>query len=107
MLSELGIKSLIDIGCGKGISTSYFLSYGCRVCCIEGSHDAVRKSFLPRDVIIEHDYTRGAYWPEDTFDAAWSVEFVEHVGRQFMKNYIPTLRRAALIFLTYGGSGGW
>jgi hypothetical protein len=56
---------------------------------------------------VEHDYTRGPWWPDQTFDAMWSVEFLEHVGRHFMQNYLPTMRRCALLFLTASNNGGW
>ena len=31
---------------------------------------------------MEHDFTRGAWWPDQTVDAVWCVEFSEHVQRQ-------------------------
>ena len=108
MLSELAIKSIVDLGCGRGYSSLYFLSLGADVICIEGSHEAVQASLLPPKRVIEHDFTRGAFWPDDrTFDALWCTEFVEHVGRQFMGNYLPVFRRAAIIFVSYGSYGGW
>lgn len=107
MLSSLGIRSLIDLGCGRGISTSYFFKKGVKVLCIEGSHDAIQQSLLPTQMIIQHDFTLGPWWPNTTYDAVWSVEFVEHVGRHYMRNYLPVFRRASLIFLTYGTHGGW
>ena len=106
MMGHLGIKSVVDVGCGVGVSTKYFMDHGARVLCVEGSHDAVSKTLLPRSRVVEHDFTRGPYWPEETFDAAWSVEFVEHVGRQFQKNYIPIFRRSAMIFLSFSVTGG-
>jgi hypothetical protein len=69
MLGILGIRSVLDIGCGRGISTSYFMEKGARVLCLEGSHDAVLSSFLPLEKIVEHDFTRGPWWPNDTYDA--------------------------------------
>ncbi len=103
----MGVKSLIDLGCGRGISTSYFMEYGVDALCVEGSHDAVQKSLLPRDNIVEHDFTRGPWWPNKTFDAVWSVEFLEHVGRMYIKNYMPILKKSALIFVTASTGGGW
>ena len=48
LLEYLGIKSLLDVGCGIGISTSWFILHGLDyVQCVEGSHDAVEKSLLP------------------------------------------------------------
>ena len=33
----------------------------------------------------QHDYARGPYWPDELFDAAWCVEFTEHVGRMYQQ----------------------
>jgi len=106
MMGFLGVKSLLDVGCGVGVSSRYFLDRGARVLCVEGSHDAVQHSLLPREMVVEHDYTRGPYWPDETFDAAWSVEFVEHVGRQFQPNYFAAFRRCALVFMSFSLNGG-
>lgn len=100
MLGPLGIRSVLDVGCGRGLSTQSFRERGARVLCVEGSHDAVSRSLLPRDLIIEHDFSRGPWWPAETFDAVWAVEFLEHVGRQFQSNYLAAFRRAALVFVT-------
>ena len=107
MLGPLGIKSVIDVGCGKGISTKEFQNRGARVLCVEGSHDAVQQSLLSKELVVEHDFTRGPWWPSETYDAAWSVEFLEHVGRPYMLNYLPVFKKCALIFVTSSGFGGW
>lgn len=106
ILGPIAAKSIIDLGCGKGYSARYFLDKGAKVLCVEGSHDAVMQSLLPPEVIVEHDFTRGPWWPEETFDIAWSTEFLEHVGRQYMRNYMPIFQRSALIFVTSSGWGG-
>jgi len=59
MLGPLAIKSVVDVGCGRGHSTSYFMKKGAKVLCVEGSHDAVTQSLLPADKIVEHDFSRG------------------------------------------------
>jgi len=107
MIKEYGVRSFLDVGCGRGISTRFFYEHGADVLCVEGSHDAVKKTFLPFDRIVEHDYSRGPWWPEKTYDMAWSVEFLEHVSRQYHFNYISTFRKAALIFVTSSRWGGW
>ena len=107
MLGPLAIKSIVDVGCGRGHSTSYFHQQGAKVLCVEGSHDAVTQSLLPADKIVEHDFSRGPWWPEETYDAAWSVEFLEHVGRPYMKNYLPVFKKAAVLFVTSSAWGGW
>jgi len=112
MVEWLGIKSVLDVGCGIGTSTSWFVTHGLEyVQCVEGSHDAVTKSLLPKlpqwkeYMIVEHDFSRGPWWPERTVDAAWSVEFLEHAGRNYQHNYWRAFRKAALIFVTHSNWG--
>jgi Methyltransferase domain len=110
MLQVYGVHSLLDVGCGRGISTSWFALHNVTTMCVEGSHDAVEKSIFATirpDSIVEHDFSRGPWWPGPTFDAVWAVEFLEHVGVNFHFNYISAFRKAALIFVTSSRWGGW
>jgi hypothetical protein len=112
MVTKFGIKSLLDVGCGKGISTSWFVTHGLEyVQCVEGSHDAVSQSIVPTtpdyERVVEHDFSLGPWWPPRTVDAVWCVEFTEHVGRNYQPNYLPSFRSAALIFVTHSNWGGW
>jgi hypothetical protein len=76
MVNHLGIKSILDLGCGRGTSTSWFVVHGLEyVVCAEGSHDAVMQSILPKIIhipnrtryeIVEHDFSRGPWWPSRT-----------------------------------------
>ena len=50
MLGPLAIKSIVDVGCGRGHSTNFFMNSGAKVLCVEGSHDAVMQSLLPPEV---------------------------------------------------------
>lgn len=109
LVQHLGVKSILDIGCGKGVSSSWFAYHGLEVLCAEGSHDAVTQSILPDPAtqVVEHDFSRGPWWPSKTYDAVWCVEFTEHVGRNFQQNYVTAFRKAAFIFVTHSGWGGW
>ena len=76
LIKHLGIKSLLDVGCGRGISTSWFITHGLKyVLCVEGSHDAIQQSLIPQIKhipnrttyeIVEHDFSRGPWWPSRT-----------------------------------------
>ena len=77
--------------------------------CAEGSHDAIERTVLPDPAkqVVEHDFSRGPWWPEKTYDAAWSVEFLEHVGTEYHFNYVTAFRKAGLIFATASSGNGW
>jgi len=102
------VQSVMDVGCGKGTSTSWFVTHGLRTECVEGSHDAIEQSMVPdKSILTEHDFSRGPWWPEKTFDMVWSVEFLEHVNLHFHYNYITTFRKAAILMVTSSKWGGW
>lgn len=102
------VQSVLDVGCGRGISTSWFATHGLRTECVEGSHDAIQKSMVPdKDILTEHDFSRGPWWPDTTFDMVWSVEFLEHVNLHFQYNYVSAFRKAAIIMVTSSFWGGW
>jgi len=102
------VQSVLDVGCGRGTSTSWFVTHGLRTECVEGSHDAIEQSMVPdKSILTEHDFSRGPWWPEKTFDMVWSVEFLEHVNLHNHFNYISTFRKAAIILVTSSRWGGW
>jgi len=108
LVTDWTVQSVIDVGCGRGISTSWFVTHGLRTECVEGSHDAIEKSMVPdKSILTEHDFSRGPWWPSSTFDVAWSVEFLEHVNLQFHFNYVSVFRKAAIILVTSSMWGGW
>lgn len=82
MVTKYGVKSVLDVACGRGISTLWFLMHGVDALCVEGSHDAVERTVLPdpANQLVEHDFSRGPWWPEKTYSACWAVEFLEHVS---------------------------
>ena len=82
------IKSMLDIGCGRGYSTRLFKSLGCSVKGIDGSIVAKEMTLLDENEFISHDYTKGFSDIQETFDLGWSCEFVEHVEEQYMNNFL-------------------
>lgn len=126
ILEYIGVKTLVDVGCGRGISTSWFYTQGVEVQCLEGSSSAIEQSILkelvlkdkeekgethfkvnPDNIVIQHDFSLGPWWPEKTVDAVWCVEVVEHIPRNFHHNLMTVFKKAAFVFLTYSRWGGW
>ena len=81
-----GVKSVIDIGCGEGHSTKYFINRGIDAIGIEGGNNAYNNSPV-KDNLILHDYVDSPYIPEKKYDAVWCCEFVEHVGEKYSENF--------------------
>lgn len=125
MLRELKLSSCVisnalslyvSQGCGRGISTSWFVTHGLEyVVCAEGSHDAVTQSILPKIKnipngtkweIVEHDFSRGPWWPSRTVDAVWCVEVSKKQQQQIlycmqMKDVFPTIYAFGLVSLMF------
>ncbi len=106
---ELGVRSVLDVGCGEGHAAAYFRSMGCRVLGVDGSKQAKRDSQIP-DFHVLHDYTVRPYTPSATFDLVWSCEFVEHVEERYLSNFLETFRASRrYLMMTYArpGQPGW
>jgi cyclopropane fatty-acyl-phospholipid synthase-like methyltransferase len=98
------IKSVIDVGCGEGHSTKYFLDNGIDCIGIEGGEKAYINSPVKHNLIL-HDYTDGKYVLDKKYDAVWCCEFVEHVEERFIDNFLSTFKCAKKIFMTHAVPG--
>lgn len=103
---DMGVRSVLDVGCGDGIALDYFEQFGVDVLGIDGiAQDDVR--------ILQHDYSIGPWPPSgwhhrSSFDLVWSCEFVEHVEEQHVPNFLETFRCGQLVAMTHAtpGQGG-
>jgi cyclopropane fatty-acyl-phospholipid synthase-like methyltransferase len=101
---ENNIKKIIDVGCGEGHSTKYFISRGAECLGIEGGENAYNRSQVKPHLIL-HDYTEGPYKSPKKYDAVWCCEFVEHVEEKFSENFLETFKCADKIFMTHALPG--
>lgn len=104
MINKLVVTSVIDVGCGEGHSTRYFKERGCKVLGVEGSEIAIKNSPV-KELLIRHDYTKGPLHPDDEYDLAWSCEFVEHVEKKYVYNFLETFKASKYIFMTHAIPG--
>lgn len=95
-----GTKSVIDIGCGEGHSTKYFIDKGVECLGVEGGENAYNNS-LVKEKLVLHDFIDGPYLPNKEYDAVWCCEFVEHVEEKFINNFLKTFSYANHIYMTH------
>jgi hypothetical protein len=104
VVADYSIRSVIDVGCGEGISTKYFSDLGVEVVGIEGGKQAIKNSLVPR-LIVRHDYTKGPYQPKRPVDLVWCCEFVEHVEERYVPNFLVTFAAAKYCLMTHAFPG--
>lgn len=108
-MNELGVQSILDVGCGLGYSMEYFAKAGKEVFGVDGSPSAIQKNVMPAEMLHQHDYTLGPWTPEKSYDLVWSSEFLEHVEQQYEPNFLATFNCAAkylMVTFAVPGQGG-
>jgi SAM-dependent methyltransferase len=105
LIKTFDIKSMIDIGCGPGGMIELARSKGLDVVGVDG--DFVVKRNV--DDVVIHDYQAGPYVPDRNFDLAWTVEFVEHIEEQYIRNFVATMDKCKYVIMTHAfpNQPGW
>jgi SAM-dependent methyltransferase len=96
-----GVKSVLDIGCGEGLSTQFFDDLGCRAVGLDGVKQA-------NPLVRQHDFALGPWKSRERFDLVWSCEFLEHIEERFVPNLMSAFRTGKIVMLTHAfpGQGG-
>lgn len=108
LVNKFNVKSMVDVGCGGGWNTAWFHGKGLYAVGIDGWDEALRKTQMPQERLIKHDYTMGPLTLDREFDLGWSSEFVEHVEEKFIPNWMETLKKCRHVCITFAtpGQGG-
>lgn len=109
LVNRFNLRSVIDVGCGTGINTKWFLDRGLKAIGIEGHPPYIDASPMPYGSIVCHDFTLGPYSQETIFDLGWSSEFVEHVEEKFIPNFMAVFQKCRYVCITFAtpGQGGF
>ena len=89
ILNEFHPKSILDIGCGTGVSLQYFLQKNIDAIGVENSRLAIRKSSVS-EKIIRHNLKK-KFNLNKKFDLVWSFEVIEHIHPQFEPIFLKSL----------------
>jgi len=102
--NQLGVKTILDIGCGPGGQIKAARSLGIDSIGIDGDKEVLSISEVPERIKI-HDFRSGP-WIGDKVDAIWSIEFLEHVDEQFIENYMSTFKLGSWVVCTASQNAG-
>lgn len=104
--SKYNIETMVDVGCGPGDMVEIAQLRGIYVIGVDGDH-TLRDQWTANAIpVVLHDFTEGTpRLPMETFDLAWSVEFLEHVEEQYMDNYMQVFAKCKYVVCTAAPPG--
>lgn len=106
LIKTLDIKSVIDIGCGAGYTLQWFANQGLDVLGVDGDPEAVKlASEKVSGHVFEHDFTVGRLPLVRDYDFGWCCEFVEHVEKKYMENYLRAFDHCKVLAMTFAEPG--
>lgn len=104
LVKDKKIKSVLDVGCGRGHALKVFQDLNCKILGIEGFPESVEKSIVPGRVKC-YDFTRHKVKPQINFDLVISIEFVEHVEEIYKENFLTCFDTGKYIAMTFAAPG--
>lgn len=100
---SLGVKSMLDIGCGPGGMVDYARSVNIEGYGVDGDF-TIDRGNISKHITI-HDYEQGTSDIETPVDLIWSVEFLEHVDEKCQENYMKDFQLGKYAIITYAPIG--
>jgi len=104
LIEVYNLKTMIDVGCGSGHSTKYFINKGIESVGVEAYMPAIEASEVKENIII-HDYVESEFIPDKEYDLALCCEFVEHVEEQYCHNFMETFSKCKIVAMTHAVPG--
>ncbi len=95
---------ILDLGCGSGRDSRYFLDKGCRVTAVDASLEMCRQAsvFTGLDVI---NATFEAFETAKRFDGIWACASLVHVERSelpfIINKYAAMLKKSGIFYLSF------
>ncbi len=109
MVKDLGVESVLDIGCGNGQAAAYFRDLGCSVLGLDGSEKAGTE--LSSNEFLLHDLVAGPCFCRGKYSSVWCCEVAEHVEERYVHNLLLTIVANVrdVVFFSHAlpGQGGY
>jgi SAM-dependent methyltransferase len=104
VIKQFNIKSVLDVGSGRGWAAKWFSVKGLKVFAIDGLAENVNSAVYPTTLI---DLTERSY--NNLVDFVNCIEVVEHIEEKYIDNLLTTLCQGRLVLMTHAvpGQKGW
>jgi cyclopropane fatty-acyl-phospholipid synthase-like methyltransferase len=104
VVKKYNVKSVMDVGSGRGYAAQWFSNQGLTVTAIEGLKENVDNAIVSTSL---HDLTEGAF--VNPVDFVNCIEVVEHIEEKFLDNLLTTLCQGKYLLMTHAvpGQRGW
>lgn len=100
IIKKYNIKSVLDVGSGRGHAAKWFKENGLESIAIEGLKDNVKNAVYPSICI---DLTKQSYITN--VDLVNCIEVVEHIEEKYINNLLDTICCGKYIFMTHAVPG--
>ena len=103
LLERFAIKSVLDLGSGRGYAANFFHTLGAQVIAVDGFKENCESAIFPT---VHIDLTKSVV--HTRVDLVHCQEVVEHIEEKFIDNLISSLTCGRLIVMTNAlpGQGG-
>jgi 2-polyprenyl-3-methyl-5-hydroxy-6-metoxy-1,4-benzoquinol methylase len=91
LVDRFDIKSVLDLGCGLGLTLDRFASKGVKCWGVEGNANVIDGPCKAKERLYVVDFTKQAVVFPNRFDLVWCVEVLEHVPREYEANVIRSI----------------
>lgn len=104
LIHRFAIKSMLDLGSGRGYSSSYFYSKGVQVLAVDGMLENCINANYPT---VHIDFTQSKVLTR--VDLVHCQEVVEHIEEKYLDNLLSSLTCGKFIIMTNAlpGQGGY
>lgn len=95
---------ILDLGCGSGRDSKYFIDKGYQVTAMDGSEEMVKFCNEILDVPAVHA-TYETFNPKDEFDAIWACASLLHVDRDVLplmiQKYVNHMKENGIFYMSF------
>ena len=109
MVSSQPKLKILDVGCGTGLNTKYFMGMGHDVIGIDISGVAIERYSAAGFNGIQHDIAKGLEFSDHSFDLIFASEIIEHLieTNLVLREFYRVLRPNGQLVLSTPNSSFW